>query len=91
MRKTRYNDKQIIKILKDSENGRPIKEICSEHNISQATYYNWRSKFKNIVSFDIKTISELQEENRKLKEMYINISLRNKELNELIEKQQYNT
>jgi len=44
MKKTRYSESQIIKIIKEVEAGRSAKEVCREYGISQGTYYNWRSK-----------------------------------------------
>lgn len=45
MKKTRFTDNQIVGILKQAEQGVPITELCREHNISQSTFYNWRSKY----------------------------------------------
>ncbi len=44
MRKSRYSESQIVKILKEVEGGRLVKEVCREYGISDATYYNWKSK-----------------------------------------------
>ena len=45
MKKSRFTDAQILGILKQGESGVPVADLCREHGISNATYYNWRSKF----------------------------------------------
>jgi transposase len=44
MKRSRFSEEQIIAILKEAE-GEPVKTVCARHNISQATYYQWKSKF----------------------------------------------
>ena len=45
MKKSRFTETQIVKILKEVESGRLVKEVCREYGISEATYYNWKSKY----------------------------------------------
>ncbi len=71
MKKTRYSEHQIIKVLEEVEGGRNVKDICREYGISEATYYNWKSKYGGMESSDIKRLKELEGENRRLKQMYI--------------------
>jgi len=66
MKKTRFSDNQIVNILKQAEQGVPITELCREHNISQSTFYNWRSKYGGMDASLIARLKEL-EENLKLK------------------------
>ena len=56
MKKSRYTETQIVKILKEVEGGRLIKEICREYGISDATYYNWKSKYGGMEASDIKRL-----------------------------------
>jgi putative transposase len=86
MKKTRYSEHQIIKVLKEVEGGRNVKDICREYGISEATYYNWKSKYGGMESSDIKRLKELEDENRRLKQMYADISLDHKILKDIIEK-----
>ncbi len=86
MKKSRYTETQIIKILKEVEGGRLIKEVCREYGISDATYYNWKSKFGGMEASDIKRLRELEDENRRLKQMFADISLEHKILKDLVEK-----
>ena len=70
MKKSRYSETQIVKILKEVEGGRLVKEGCREYGISDATYYNWKSKYGGMEASDIKRLKELEDENRRLKQMY---------------------
>jgi putative transposase len=86
MRETRFTEHQIIKILKEVEGGRSAADVCREYRISQATYNNWKSKYGGIEASDLKRMKELEEENRKLKQMFADPSLENKALKYVIEK-----
>jgi putative transposase len=91
MRKSRFTETQIVKILKSVEAGRrapgrQVNEVCREHGISDATYYNWKSKFGGMEGSDVKRLKELEEENRKLKQLFADLSLENHALKDLIEK-----
>ena len=63
MKKMRYSEHQIIKVLKEVEGGRNVKDICREYIISEATYYNWNSKYGGMESSDIKRLKELGMDN----------------------------
>jgi putative transposase len=86
MRKTRFSESQIVKILKEVEAGRTAKEACREYGISSATYYKWKSKYGGMESSDIKRLKELEEENRRLKQMYADLSFENRALKDVIER-----
>jgi putative transposase len=70
MKKSRYTESQIIKVLNEVEGGRKIKDICREYGISDATYYNWKSKYGGMTASDIRKLKDLEDENRRLKRMY---------------------
>lgn len=86
MRKSRFSETQIVKILKEVEAGRQVKEICREHGISDATYYNWKSKYGGMEASDVKRLKELEDENRRLKHMFAELSLDHKILKDIVEK-----
>jgi len=86
MKKTRFTEIQIVKILREVEGGRAVKDICRENAISDATYYNWKAKYGGMDASDIKRLKELEDENRQLKQMYAELSLQHKVLKDIIEK-----
>lgn len=86
MRKSRFSESQIIKILKEAESGRKVVDVCREHEVSQATYYKWKSKYGGMEASDIRRLKDLEEENRKLKNMFANLSLENEALKDVIAK-----
>ena len=70
MRKSRFSETQIIGVLNEVESGKSVKDVCREHGISDATFYNWRAKYGGMELSQIKRLKELEEENRQLKHMY---------------------
>jgi putative transposase len=86
MKKTRFTETQIIGILKETDAGIPVKEICRKHGISDATYYNWKSKYGGMSASDLKRLKEMEREISQLKRMYADVSLENRALKDLIEK-----
>ena len=86
MKKVRFTETQITKILKEYESGIDANSLCREHGISRATLYNWRKKYSGMDSSQLKRLKELEQENRKLKQMYAEISLDNVMLKDLIGK-----
>ena len=86
MRKSRFTETQIVKILKEVEAGRQVKEVCREYSISDQTYYNWKSKYGGMEASDVRRLKELENENNRLKQMYADISLENRALKDVITK-----
>ena len=86
MKKSRFSEEQIIKILKESDAGMKVQDICRQHGISDATYYKWKSKYGGMEASDIRRMREIEAENGKLKRMFADLALENHALKELIEK-----
>ena len=86
MKKSRFTDSQIIAILKQAEAGTPVAEVCREHGISNATFYNWRSKYGGMDASLMKRMKEFEEENRRLKKMYAEERLKAEIVQEALEK-----
>lgn len=68
MRKSKYTAEQVAQALADYDGNVAIEDICSRLDISVATFYNWRKKYSGLRESDLKTMIELQEENRSLKQ-----------------------
>ena len=86
MRKSKYSEHQIVGALKRAEAGVPVKDLCRELGISSATSYQWRSKYGGMEASDLKRLKELEEENRRLKQMYADLSLDHEILKDIVER-----
>ena len=86
MKKTRFTESQIVSILKEADAGVLIKDICRKHGISDATYYNWKSKYGGMEASDLRRMKELEGELSQFKRMYADLALENRALKDLIEK-----
>lgn len=86
MKKSRYSDSQILKILKQAEAGTPVPSLCREHGMSSATFYKWRSKYGGMDASMMARLKELEEENRRLKKMYAEERIKNEIVQEALEK-----
>lgn len=74
MRKSKFSEYQIVKILKAVEGGRTVVDVCREHGVSSATYYKWKSKYGGMEASDVQRMKDLETENRKLKQMFADLS-----------------
>ena len=86
MRKSRFTESQIITILKAVEAGRTVKDVCREYGVSEATYYNWKSKYSGMEASDVKRMKDMESELSQLKRMYADLALENRALKDVIEK-----
>lgn len=77
MRKSRFTEAQIMAILGEGEAGLPVAEICRQHGISPAAYYQWKSKYAGMSVNELKRVKELEAENARLKRMYAELALEN--------------
>lgn len=84
--KARFTEEQIIKALKAHENGQRATDIVREYNISEQTFYRWKSKYGGMDVSEAKRLKQLEEENRRLKELVANLSLDNHILKDVISK-----
>jgi putative transposase len=86
MKRSRFSEHQIIAMLKAVEAGRSVKDVCREHEVSEATYYKWKTKYGGMQAFDIKRLRELEDENRRLKQISADLLLENRALKDVIAK-----
>ncbi|UNH25633.1 IS3 family transposase [Moellerella wisconsensis] len=86
MKKARFTETQIVNILKLADSGMKVEDICRQNGISNATYYNWKSKYGGMEANDVKRLKELEDENAKLKKLFAEVSLENHAMKELFRK-----
>ena len=77
MRKSRLNDEQIIRMLKEHEGGVPTAEICRTHGLSPATFYKFKSKYGGMEVSDARKLKSLEQENARLKRLLADAMLDN--------------
>ena len=71
MKKSRFTESQIVKILKEYEAGKSAQDLCREHGIALPTFYSGKKKYGGMEAHQLKEYKALQEENRRLKQMII--------------------
>lgn len=84
MRKSRFSEEQIIRVLQEVESGRLVKEVCRETGISEGTYYRWKSKYGGMDVNDARRLKELEQENRRLKSALAEVMLDKQALKEAL-------
>jgi putative transposase len=67
MRKSKFSEEQIIGILREAEGETPVKAVCAKHNLSEASFYKWRSKYGGMDVNEARRLRVLEEENSRLK------------------------
>lgn len=89
MKKSKFTESQIVKALKEHENGRRAEEISRELGITSVTFYKWRERYGGMEASDLKRLKELEEENSRLKRMFANLSLDHHALKEILSKKDW--
>ena len=84
MRKSKFTESQIVAILAEGESGLAVGDVCRKHGISNATYYQWKSKYAGVSANDLKRIKDLEAENGKLKRMYAELALENSAIRDVL-------
>ena len=83
MKKSKFTEAQILKVLKSQEEGKKVSEICREYGISEPTFYNWKSKYGGMTLSELHRVKELEVENARLKRLVADLSLDNQILKEV--------
>lgn len=86
MSERKLRDEQIIKIIKEVEAGLPVKEACRQYGISNMTYYKWKNRLEGMEGKEMRRLKELEQENKKLKEMVADQALDIRCLREVVGK-----
>ncbi len=86
MKTSRYTEAQILAILRQAEGGVPVAELCREYGMSDASFYKWRAKYGGMDASMVSQMKAMEEENRRLKRMYAELSMQNDLLKEALGK-----
>lgn len=86
MKKSKFSETQILKVLSEVETGRKVVDVCREYGISQPTFYNWRGKYAGLQPNQLKELKELRNELSRYKRMYAELAHSNHVLKDVLEK-----
>ena len=86
MKKSRFTEEQIAFALRQSESGTAVEEICRKLGVSEQTFYRWKKKFAGMGVSEVRRLKQLEEENRKLKQLVADLSLDKAMLQEIVRK-----
>ncbi len=86
MKKSRFTEEHIAYALKQAELGTPVAEVCRKMGISDATFYNWRTKYGGLSPSELRRLKQLEEENAKLKRLVADLSLDKAMLQDVLSK-----
>ena len=75
MKMTRYSEPKFLSILRQAEGGVPVSELCREHGMSNASFYKWRAKYGGMDASMVSQMKSMEDENRRLKRMYADLSM----------------
>ena len=85
MKRSRYTETQIVKILKEAEAGVAVEELSRQHGFSKSVFYKWKARYGGMDAAAQRRLKELEAENQKMKEMYADLSLEHKVLKDIVE------
>lgn len=86
MPRAKWNEEQIIGILKQVEAGRTVVEVCREHGVGESTYYKWKSKYGGLEVNEARRLKSLEDENSRLKRLLADSMLANAALKDVLSK-----
>jgi putative transposase len=89
MKRGRFSEEQIIAVLKEADAGVKVAELCRKHGISDATFYNWRSRYGGLEISELRRLRQLEEENRRLKGIVADQALDIRALKDVLTKNGY--
>jgi len=84
MRRRRFSEEQILRMLKEAERGRPVAEVIRTHGVSKESFYRWKRKYGGMKLDEMKRLRQLEDENRRLKKLVADLSLDKQALQDLL-------
>ena len=84
MRKARFKEEQIVRILHQADAGQKVLDLCREHGISEQTFYRWRKKYGGLQVSEARRLKQLEDENRRLKKLVADLSLDKEALKDVL-------
>ena len=86
MKQGKFSESQIVAILKQQDSGQTVAQITRQHGVSEATFYIWKAKYGGMQVAEVKRLKDLEDENRRLKKMYAELSLQHEITKEALQK-----
>ena len=86
MKRSKYTEEQVVRILKEAEAGVSVSEVCRKYGISDATYYNWKAKYGGMGVSEVRRLRQLEQENQRLKQIVADLTLDNQALKAVVGK-----
>jgi putative transposase len=86
MKQSRFSETQIVNILKEAEAGISVEELSRKNGFSKSAFYKWKAKYSGMDISALKRLKVLEEENRRLKQMYADLSLEHQALKDIVQK-----
>jgi putative transposase len=86
MKRKRFTEEQIAYTLRQAESGTPVVEVCRKLGISEQTFYRWKKKYLGMGVVELRRLKQLEQENRKLKQLVADLSLDKQMLQDVLKK-----